>query len=197
MFSQWALIILLGCRLANAVEFVNPRAPLVTGNLAARQGYMCSADEMLCVDGGCCPSSAPCTNFMGRNKCKQVCYEPDCGDGICCGLGYECPPPGGHICTQIVGFSDFSIPTLPPVSSFNPGGPIVTSEPPFAMPGGPTSLPAIDSTLGLPTDSTARSSYAGAAWPTTSSQMASPLSPGQDSWMVWVCAWVIGLPFVV
>lgn len=221
MYTQWALTILLGCRLASAVEYRGRAAPLVTANLAVRQGMACAAATYTpCPDGnGCCPSGAACAYTTGRPICEAPCNGASCPGGGCCDIGYACPTAVNGLCTLTGGYPvpTLSVPPLspPPIPSINPGGPMMT---PTYTPGGPVrtltpSLPGppgptyssggggsgMSSSSPAMTSSTAPivgSSSAGTASPTPTFGVASSLSLGQDSWMAWAFAWAIGLPFI-
>lgn len=220
MYTQWALTILLGCRLTSAVEFLGRAAPLVTANLAARQATCGATTDTVCPDGnGCCPSGAPCAYDTGRPICRTPCNGSPCPGGGCCDLGYSCPTAVDGLCTQTGGFHvpTLSVPPLspPPISSYNPGGPIMTSsynpggpimtsEPSLPAPGSTysntpsqsSSSPAMTSTQVSSTAPIVGSSSAGTALPTPAPGVASSLSLGLDSWMAWAFAWAIGLPFI-
>lgn len=61
-------------------------------------GYSCSADELDCGDGSCCPAGTHCA---GPGQCESdapSCPDgtTDCGDGSCCPSGSQCG--GGGSC---------------------------------------------------------------------------------------------------
>lgn len=221
MYTRWATITIFGCHLASAVEFIHPAAPLITGNIAARQQAQCpEATQTECPDGtGCCPSGAACTYIMGQPRCAVACNGgPSCPGGGCCQFGYACDITE-DLCHLVS--TGFPMPTL---SSFNPGGPILTTESSSPVQSWPTptsswgaggsasssagggemsstaaqmsSSAAATSTQGSPTESSMGSSSAGVAAPTPTPGMAGSLSVEGNSWMAWVFAWAVGLPLL-
>lgn len=219
MHMHWATTILLGSQLANAIEFLRPAAPLITGNLAIRQADQCPAMQTACPDkNGCCPSGAPCTYIMGQPRCAMACNGgPQCLGGGCCEIGYFCDLTT-DLCHPIE-----TGPPMPSLTSFNPGGPIITSTPvvptsawgggggggsggsaPSSVyggggSGGETSSSAAATptqSSGSPTESAGGSS-GGAAVPTGPAPgVASSLSMEWESWMGWVFACAAGLPLL-
>lgn len=203
MYTHWSAILLFGCHLASAAEYLRPAAPLVTGILNARQILQCPAMQTACADGtGCCPDGAACTYVGGQPRCAIGCGGgPTCANGGCCQAGYACDAND-----QLCHVAMTAFPT--PLSSSNPGGPMTpaSSNPggpmtPTSAPGGGSTSSGASQTSGATSSMGASSSMSGSA-----SGSASPTAPATgtavslsldwESWMMWVFAWAVGLPLM-